>query len=409
MDVLFIHGNYPAQFRHLCAGMGCNSENRVIFLTAREDAARESLAGVQIINYATHRKVHAETHPYVQATEDAVLQGQAVLRSLDQLLQQGFQPRVVIFHAGMGLGLFLRDVLPHAKLIGYFEWWFTPETSRHLVQKFDLNMQLTAGMRNLPTLQELERCDAAVVPTQWQKQQFPNLVQSKLEVIFDGVDTRFFHPPTEDVDTQELVLRNRETQEAFRFSPGTPILSYATRGMEPLRGFPEFMRALPSAFKAVKGLEVVIAGADRCAYSYAAPSNDGSWKQHLLKELKTQIPIGRIHFTGLLNYVDYRALLWRSNLHCYFTRPYVTSWSLFEAAACGARLCVNRCQATEGVVADPATVTWVDLDDLPSLSQTLQHRLRSGSPRSNMDARHSLQLSLQHWQAVVNKALTQSS
>ena len=409
MDVLFIHGNYPAQFRHLCAGMGSNSENRVVFLTAREDAARDPLPGVQIANYAMHRKVHPETHHYLQATEEAVLQGQAVLRSLDQLLQQGFQPRVVIFHAGMGLGLFLRDVLPQASLIGYFEWWFTPETSRHLVQNFDLNMQLTAGMRNLPTLQELERCDAAVVPTQWQKQQFPDLVQSKLEVIFDGVDTGFFITPTDEANTQELVLRNRDTQEAFRFSPGTPILSYATRGMEPLRGFPEFMRALPSVFKAVEGLEVVIAGADRCAYSYAAPNHKGSWKQHLLNELKTQIPIDRIHFTGLLNYIDYRARLWHSNLHCYFTRPYVTSWSLFEAAACGARLCVNRCPATEGVVADPATVAWVDLDDVHSISQTLQNRLRSGSPRSSMDPRHSLQLSLQHWQAVVNKALTQSS
>jgi hypothetical protein len=108
-------------------------------------------------------------------------------------------------------------------------------------------------------------------------------------------------------------------------------------------------------------------------------------------------------------YVHYKQLLQRSNLHCYFTRPYVTSWSLFEAAACGARLCVNQCPATEGVVADPAMVAWVDLDDASSLRQTLKTRLRSGAPRSSMDVRHSLPLSLQQWQAVVNQALTQSS
>ena len=94
---------------------------------------------------------------------------------------------------------------------------------------------------------------------------------------------------------------------------------------------------------------VVIAGADRCAYSYTAPDHEGSWKKHLLAKLGSFEGRERIHFTGLLTYNDYRNLLWRSNLHCYFTRPYVTSWSLFEAAACGARLAVNKSPATSGI------------------------------------------------------------
>ena len=65
---------------------------------------------------------------------------------------------------------------------------------------------------------------------------------------------------------------------------------------------------------------------------------------------------------GLLNYHDYRELLWRSDLHCYFTRPYVTSWSLFEAAACGAKLTVNKVRATEGVM-EEESMTWLNLDD----------------------------------------------
>jgi len=50
----------------------------------------------------------------------------------------------------------------------------------------------------------------------------------------------------------------------------------------------------------------------------------------------------RVHFTGLLTYPDYRQLLWRSTLHCYFTRPYVTSWSLFEAVCLRSQACVER-------------------------------------------------------------------
>jgi hypothetical protein len=60
-------------------------------------------------------------------------------------------------------------------------------------------------------------------------------------------------------------------------------------------------------------------------------------------------------------------------------------------------------------VADAATVAWVDLDDPAMLGKTVENALTSGTPRSSLDGRHSLQLSLRHWQAVVNGALTQSN
>ena len=183
MEILFIHGNYPAQFRHLCSGFGANPQNKTVFLTARKDAISDSIPGVDIVLYEQHRQTNKDTHHYLHATEDAVLQGQAVLRSLDTLLQKGFNPQLVVFHGGMGLGLFLKDVLPGALLIGYFEWWFTAQTTKFLLQEFDLNMQLLAGMRNLPTHQEIEHCDVGVVPTDWQKKQFPIEFQKKLNVI----------------------------------------------------------------------------------------------------------------------------------------------------------------------------------------------------------------------------------
>ena len=51
------------------------------------------------------------------------------------------------------------------------------------------------------------------------------------------------------------------------------MLSYATRGMEPLRGF-EFIKALPYVLKSNPELNVFIAGADRRAYSYDAPKTE---------------------------------------------------------------------------------------------------------------------------------------
>lgn len=108
--------------------------------------------------------------------------------------------------------------------------------------------------------------------------------------------------------------------------------------------------------------------------------------------------------------VQYRSLLQRSTLHCYFTRPYVTSWSLFEAAASGARLCVNQTEATQGVVKDPERVLWVDLDDETTLTARVIEALEGAPrPRCAMAAEHRLDASLHSWQELVNAALTQNN
>ena len=61
------------------------------------------------------------------------------------------------------------------------------QARKHLVKDFDLNMQLSGGLRNL-LLQGIGMCTTAVVATEWQKVPFPRLYQDKLNVIFDGID-----------------------------------------------------------------------------------------------------------------------------------------------------------------------------------------------------------------------------
>ena len=55
--------------------------------------------------------------------------------------------------------------------------------------------------------------------------------------------------------------------------------------MEPMRGFPEFIEALPEVFNAHPTLEVEIAGEDRICYGGSAP-NEGSYGIWAEKRLK---------------------------------------------------------------------------------------------------------------------------
>jgi glycosyltransferase involved in cell wall biosynthesis len=344
----------------------------------------------------------------LQATEEAVLQGQAALREVAALIETGLRPRVIVTHGGMGMGLFVKDLLPEALHIGYFEWYFRAETTRHLLPSFSLDDQLKTSLRNLPILQELEACDLAVIPTEWQKKQFPAAYHRKLNVIFDGVDQSFFRPPSAKEEDEEITLTNRDTGEELSLPRGRKVLSYATRGMEPLRGFPEFLRAASTLVGEFSDLEVVIAGADRRAYSFDAPTHSGSWKMHVLDGLGAFHGQERLHFTGLLSYPDYRSLLWRSNLHCYFTRPYVTSWSLFEAAACSARLAVSRGPATANI-AKLESVRWVDLEDQASIIGQLREGLRKGTERSELLEGYGLLDNLKKWESMINRGLRASS
>jgi glycosyltransferase involved in cell wall biosynthesis len=158
---------------------------------------------------------------------------------------------------------------------------------------------------------------------------------------------------------------------------------------------------------------VVIAGRDRRAYSYEAPSHGGSWKQHLLAELEGVPGLERVIFPGLLNYAHYLALLQRCDLNIYFSRPYVVSWGLLQAAACGTPLLLNHSPAIAEVIPADAALA-VDLDQpqqiLAAARQALQTRLQQpavAAPEAFLAPRYHLDTCLAQWQDLINRALSQ--
>ncbi|MDA7433311.1 hypothetical protein N8501_01435 [Synechococcus sp. AH-601-N10] len=411
MDILFIHGNFPGQFKYLANAFAESGQNRVKYLTGVNKERTSSLKNIGILEYQIHRSVGKDVHQYIRTSEEAVLNGQAVIRAIDQAIMTGFEPRLIIYHGGMGLGLFLKTILPNTITIGYFEWHFSPSDCKVLLNKSDVNTYFSAEMRNLPIYHELISCDAGVVPTEWQKSRFPEIFHDKLNIIFDGIDQSFFKPYKTDLQKTVTLHSSDHLKQQTIIQKGDLVLSYATRGMEPLRGFPEFMNALPKAFSTFDNLKVVIAGADRCAYSYAAENESGSWKDYMLSKLRSKLKLENISFTGLLTYVDYRKLLWRSNLHCYFTRPYVTSWSLFEAAACGASMLVSRGKATDNILM-PSSVWWTDLNSQEDVNIQIINGLKSRAngtyKQAVINEGFSLTESLKKWERLINKQLNKN-
>ena len=120
MRYLFLHPNFPAQFRHLATTLASNRANQVVFGTRRQE---HNLPNVIKVLYQETGNPDTKTHRYVRPLESAVWQGQAVYRMAKALKEKGFIPDIVLAHSGWGPGLFIKDLFPNTKYLCYFEWF----------------------------------------------------------------------------------------------------------------------------------------------------------------------------------------------------------------------------------------------------------------------------------------------
>lgn len=375
MRILFLHSNFPAQFRHLALELAKDQGNQVVFGTTRREG---NLPEVQKVLYQISREPNAGTHRYVLPLEKAVLQGQAVYRVFQELKQQGFYPDVVYAHSGWGPGLFIKDLFPRSQLCCYFEWFYQAHGSD---ADFDPADPLSADdearirVKNAPILLDWANCDRGLSPTQWQRQQFPPEARGKIKVLHDGIDTHFFSPNP----GAKLVLPSL----SLDLSPVEELVTYVARGMEPYRGFPQFMEAVALIQQRRPDCHVVVVGDDRVAYGKSLPDGK-TYKQAMLERLS--LDLSRLHFTGLLPYDDYLRVLQASSVHLYLTRPFVLSWSMLEAMSTGCLVIGSDTAPVTEVIKEGHNGLLVDFFSPQQIAdrvdEVLGHRSRMASLRS---------------------------
>ncbi len=362
MRVLFLHNNFPAQFGHVGAYLAKQGWD-VVWGTARAGDFNTHEGG-RIVRYKPHREPNKGVHPYSVSWEKAVLHGQAVARTALQMKKQGFSPDLIVAHSGWGPGMYVKEIWPDAKFIGYYEWYYTREAPD--VQFFGerpefSDSDLSSRSRNAQILMDLANSEIGLVPTRFQKSTFPKIFDPMLVVQHDGIDTEAHRPAA---TPEEARLRLPELD----LSHVDELITYVARGMEPYRGFPQFMSALEQVLKRRPNAHAVIVGEDRVAYG-SQPADGKSYKTRALEEL--DLDLSRVHFTGLLPRDQYQQVLRASSVHTYLTVPFVLSWSMMEAMASG---CLMLCSDTEPVrefITDRENGLLVDYHDRDRLVEML--------------------------------------
>jgi glycosyltransferase involved in cell wall biosynthesis len=375
--VLFLHNNFPAQFRHIARALGADRANQVLFGTSRTDGPQ--LEGVVRAHYEASRPATADGHPYLRATERAVLVGQGVVRMADELRRKRFRPDVVVAHSGWGPAMFVKEVFPQARLLLWLEWFHRAAGANNgFLPEEPMTPDITLRVRasNVPFLLDLVEADWSVCPTEYQASQIPLRFRRRLSVLHEGVDTSYFQP--QRIAPEALRIGG------LRLPPGAELLTYATRGMEPYRGFPQFLRAAELLVAGRPNLHVVIAGRDEVVYGRPLPPG-ASWRAKLSAEL--DLPPERVHFVGELPYVEYRQLLQASHVHVYLTIPFVLSWSLLEAMACGALVVGSDTEPVQEVIEHERNGVLVPFFDHEHLAARIHHALENPAAYQPLRAR----------------------
>ena len=369
MKFLFSHRNFPAQFRHILLALAQDPTNEIVFLTGTQNNVE--IKGVKKVVYKLKREVPKDCHRYLRQYEEAVIHEQAAAESAISLKLQGFIPDVIYAHS-WGNSMFLNDVFPNTPQLNYCEWYYNAKGADIGFNGEVVNEDRLAltKCKNAQLLIDLVNCDKGICPTQWQKNQIPKEFHNKIEVIHDGIDTAYFEPD----DNAILRIPNTDTE----LSAKDEVVTYATRGMEPYRGFPQFMEIAEKLLKLRPNLHVVIGGEDRVCYG-PKPKN-GSFKEIMLNKL--ELDMSRVHFTGGLPYGEYRKLLQISSVHVYLTYPFILSWSLLEAMSTGCSIVASKTAPVAEVIKHNENGLLVDFYDIDGFVEQINYLL--DNPQENL-------------------------
>lgn len=340
MHVLFVHRNFPAQFGHVAARLVKQLGWRCSFVSEKPP---QTVAGVQNLQYRVEGGATERTHYFSRTFENAVWHAASVYEALRPFRDE-LRPDLIVGHSGFGSTLYLGELFPDAPVIGYFEFFYRAHGS-------DLDFRpdmppserdvLRTRSRNAMILLDLEYCDAGYSPTEYQAGLLPEAYRPKLEVIHDGIDTSFWRRDSDP----ERVVGERPLERGER------LVTYVSRGLEAMRGFDVFMRVAKRVCEERSDVRFAVVGREEIAYGGDLAHTGGtSFKEHVLAQ--DDYDLSRFDFLGNIPPSELRRLFSLSDCHVYLTAPFVLSWSLLDAMACGCTVVGSDTAPVREVLAD---------------------------------------------------------
>jgi glycosyltransferase involved in cell wall biosynthesis len=372
--LLFIHQNFPGQYRHIAPYMAARGhESTGLGEKANVLRQKPNLPGVRLLGYESAPLDPSKIIPFTASVQRAIHRGRVVARGATKLAKSGYKPDVVFAHIGWGEALFLKDVFPEAKVILYCEFFYRNKGSDYgFDPEFPPSPEGLQRLRvmNAPLQMSLEASDWGLAPTRWQHEHFPAGYKERISVIHDGIDT--------DIVKPDPAAKFKVPGEGGpTYSRDDEIITYLSRNLEPYRGFHIFMRAVPEILKRRPKAKIIIVGADEISYSAKLPQGQ-TYRKRALAEMEGKIDFSRVHMIPWLPYGDYLNMLRISRAHVYLTYPFVLSWSLLESMAAGCLVIGSRTPPVEEVMVDGVNGLLTDFFNPAEIAERIAYAVEKG-------------------------------
>lgn len=371
MKILFIHQNFPGQFRQIAPylqSLGHDvraicSHNRPVDISC------------PIYRYCEPAPLQSSLPGLGSALwVDGLQRAESVAKICYQLHSEGWLPDRICVHSGWGESLAIRDLWPQIPQIVWPELWLQPIHGGYGIDPFkppdDFHSRLLQLGRNQLTRAALSQASSWILPTIYQANSFPPEFQTpNLHVIHEGIDTEIACPNP----NIEFVVRD------FTINRSVPTITFVNRNLERLRGFDSFIRALPLIQNQHPDVRILIVGDDKPGYGGEPPS-----KSSLLAQFGSSLDLSRIYFLGRIPYDQLIALFQVSWIHVYLTYPFILGWSLLEAMSCGCCVVGSRGYPVEEVIVDGYDGVLTPIDDSIMLAKRILMLLQSNDYRSTL-------------------------
>jgi glycosyltransferase involved in cell wall biosynthesis len=395
MRLLFVHEAFPAQFGRLALelteryGWHCTCLFR--HLSRCPSPSATMLERPQLLRLPPDSDPEPSGgRPWPLRYGRALTVGQEVFETVRA--HPEVRPDLVVGHGGMTPTLFLRDLLT-CPLVDYCEYYFAPHR-RDLTYRVDLPPVEPAPFFprciNAATLVNLVASDAAYTASAWQRSAFPERFWSKIAVHFDGIDTQLYQPRCVP---RQLAGRNLPTE--------TRLVTFVARGLESMRGFDLFMRMAQRIQAEMADVLFIVVGSEETYYGWDRLFTGGiSFKEWVLKQ--GGYDVSRFLFLGHLEPAELADVFCLSDLHVFLSVPFVVSWSLFNALACGCTVLASDTAPVREVIEPDRTGLLEPLFDVERLARTalrvLQdpaaHRPLGQAARARMEEKYSLEVAI---------------
>jgi len=352
MNILFVHDAFPGQFIHLFKHLINEGKHTVMAASRKGSVAKlpcqQFVYDVFSRERANNWNLGADSHAYEL--------GLNLVTQVIGLVGTDQEPNIIVSHASTGAAFYLKDIFPKARFVSLCEWYYQqPKVKKGTNFKVGAFIKAahSASLKNLPIERDFLIADATYSPTHFQKEQFPAYYQDKIVQIHDGIDTDLYSP-----DPDAMLGINGHT-----FTKDDEVITYAARGMEKARGFPQFMQAIAEVLKVRPKAHVLIAAADRVCYGNKTEPGLKQWAVD-----NVNYDPERVHYVGLLPEHEFAKMLQISSLHVYLTIPFVLSWSMLNAMSVGARVLASDSKPVREAISEGVNGHLVPFDDVSAIA-----------------------------------------